>query len=92
MWLFGGERLRLEALQLRIFVVFFEGVESASALLQLVEAPLDLREVLLRVGSQDADSSDHLSNRDLLKELVEASFKHSFSSLLDAAADATLGW
>lgn len=62
-------------------------MELARALLQLVEAPLDLRKALLCVGFQDANRLDQLRYLNLLLELVKAALKHAVSRRLLAATN-----
>ena len=64
-------------------------VQLASAFLELEDAPLNLREALFGVGSQDADRANQLIDLDLSLELVKTALEHAISCRLLAAAPAT---
>ena len=64
-------------------------VQLASAFLELEDAPLNLREALFGVGSQDADRANQLGDLDLPLELDKTALKHAISCRLLAAALAT---
>ena len=46
-------------------------------MLQLVDAPLNLAEVLLGQSLEDADGFEQISDLDLFEELVEAALEHA---------------
>ena len=58
-------------------------------MLQLVDAPLNPAEAPLSLRLDDADSFEHVSNFDLLQELVEAALEHAILGALFTAATAS---
>ena len=65
-------------------------MDATTALLELEEAPLNLREVLLRLSFERADSLDHIRDLDLFAVLGVGSFEKAVTDRLFAAA-ATAG-
>ena len=66
-----------ENLILDQFVIVLVYVQLPRAVLQLVDAPLNLAEVSLRVVLENADSFQHICDLDLFEKLIEAAFKHA---------------
>ena len=65
-------------------------VQLARAFLQFVDAPLNFAKVPLRVRLENADGLEHVSDLDLLDELIETAFEHAVLRALLAKAAAAL--
>ena len=69
--------MRFEDLVINQFVVALIYVQLPRSVLQLVDAPLNLAEVLLRHRFEDTDGFEQICDLDLFEELVEAALEHA---------------
>ena len=69
--------MRFEDLVINQFVVALIYVQLPRSMLQLVDAPLNLAEVLLCHRLEDTDGFEQIRDLDLFEELVEAALEHA---------------